>query len=41
MMKMLSRREDTSPEQKSLAHKSYIPRRIIGIQGDIEIFVIM
>ena len=35
MMKMLNRGENTRREQKSIAHKNYIPKNIIGMQGNI------
>ena len=35
MMKMLNRGENTRREEKSLTQKVYIPKNIIGIQGDI------
>ena len=35
MMKMLNRGENTRREEKRSTHKVYIPKNIIGIQGDI------
>ena len=40
MVKMLNRRVDLKPEKKSLSHKIYVPRKIIGIKGDIMAFAL-